>query len=181
MENATDIGYLLHKNPANIHQTSLAFGDSHVFYPITEAQKCSMSFLVDVDPITLIRGRKGDASDAYPLQHYVNDRPYVANSFMSVAIAKTFGTALNGSCKRKPELVHHKWSLTIELPCVRVKGGETTIFNFMRPLGYEVECKRLSYDESHPEWGGSPYYCLKLSGVQTIQEALSQKPLAIYM
>jgi len=30
---ATDLGYLLHKNPQKMHTTEHKFGDAHVFYP----------------------------------------------------------------------------------------------------------------------------------------------------
>jgi RNA repair, ligase-Pnkp-associating, region of Hen1 len=33
---ATDLGYLLHKNPANLHSFDLSFGKAHVFYPEAE-------------------------------------------------------------------------------------------------------------------------------------------------
>jgi hypothetical protein len=44
------------------------------------------------------------------LDQYVNDRPYVASSFMSVAIARVFNSALAGNSKDRPELV------TVPLP-----------------------------------------------------------------
>jgi RNA repair, ligase-Pnkp-associating, region of Hen1 len=44
------------------------------------------------------------ASPDLLLQPYVNDRPYVASSFLSVAIAEIFGTELSGRCKERPEL-----------------------------------------------------------------------------
>ena len=40
------------------------------------------------------------------LDQYVNDRPYVASSFMSVAIARVFNSALAGNSKDRPELVN---------------------------------------------------------------------------
>ncbi len=40
------------------------------------------------------------------LDQYVNDRPYVASSFMSVAIARIFNSALAGNSKGRPELVN---------------------------------------------------------------------------
>jgi protein phosphatase len=112
MENATDIGYLFHKNPANLHQTSLAFGDSYVFYPITEPQKCSMSFLVDVDPITLIRGRKGDASDAYPLQHYVNHYTWPFDSLDDIKVAPFHILATEGQAHYNRDHIWHMESIT---------------------------------------------------------------------
>jgi len=43
-----------------------------------------------------VRGRKGPPGEGRSLEQYVNDRPYVASSFLSVAIAEVFGTALGG-------------------------------------------------------------------------------------
>jgi hypothetical protein len=44
---ATDLGYLLHKNPANTHAKELAFGEALLYYPeATEAQCTARSFLV---------------------------------------------------------------------------------------------------------------------------------------
>ena len=58
--------------------------------------------LLDVDPIKLVCGNRGVAPS---LQRYVNDRPYVASSPLSVAIVAAFGTAMNGRSKERPECV----------------------------------------------------------------------------
>ena len=89
---ATDLDYLLHKNPARVQSFSLAFGSAHVFYPEATEQTCTAALLLDIDPVGLVRGRRGAAGDGM-LQQYVNDRPYVASSFMSVAIAQVFSAA----------------------------------------------------------------------------------------
>jgi hypothetical protein len=66
---ATDLGYLVSKNPDR-HQTfDLAFGTAHVFYPEATVERCSVALIVDVDPIGLVPGR-GDADG--PLTQYVN-------------------------------------------------------------------------------------------------------------
>jgi hypothetical protein len=52
---------------------------------------------MDIDPVALVRGRRGSGSDAGLLGQYVNDRPYVASSFLSVAIASVFGSGMKGS------------------------------------------------------------------------------------
>src|SRR5207249_2190928 len=44
------------------------------------------------------RGGKGGAED-----QYVNDRPYVASSLLSVVLSRWFNSALGGRCERKPE------------------------------------------------------------------------------
>ncbi|XXZ19857.1 hypothetical protein WME92_37020 [Sorangium sp. So ce307] len=99
---ATDLGYLLVKNPARTQSFSLSFGKAHVFYPEATEERCTAALLLDVDPVDLVRGR--GAGDPGTLAQYVNDRPYVASSFLSVAIAQVFGSALGGKCRHKPEL-----------------------------------------------------------------------------
>src|SRR5262245_46262556 len=91
---ATDLGYLLHKNPARAQSFDLSFGRAHVFYPEAADERCTAALLLDVDPIGLVRGRGRGGSQT--LDQYVNDRPYVASSFLSVAIAQVFGSALSG-------------------------------------------------------------------------------------
>ncbi|MDE0001341.1 MAG: hypothetical protein OXQ29_01425, partial [Rhodospirillaceae bacterium] len=82
---ATDLGYLLHKNPARVQAFELSFGKAHVFYPQASEERCTAALLLDVDPVALVRGRGSMSTD------YINDRPYVASSFLSVAIARVFG------------------------------------------------------------------------------------------
>src|SRR5688572_23261681 len=103
---ATDLGFLLHKNPARVHSVELAFGAAHVFYPEASDERCTAALMLDVDPVRLSRGR--DARAGFPLRAYVNDRPYVASSFLSVAMARAFGSALGGRSKERPELAEAK-------------------------------------------------------------------------
>ncbi|HEY4387619.1 MAG TPA: 3' terminal RNA ribose 2'-O-methyltransferase Hen1, partial [Ktedonobacteraceae bacterium] len=97
---ASDLGYLLHKHPERVQTFSLNFGQAHVFYPESSIERCTAALLLDIDPVQLVRGR----DRAMALEQYVNDRPYVASSFLCVAIADVFGTALNGHCTARPEL-----------------------------------------------------------------------------
>jgi 3' terminal RNA ribose 2'-O-methyltransferase Hen1 len=57
---ATDLGFLLHKNPGRHHVAELGFGTAHVVYPEAAEERCSAAVLVDVDPVRLVRGRPGD-------------------------------------------------------------------------------------------------------------------------
>ena len=81
---ATDLGYLLHKNPARLQTEELSFGKAYVFYPDASVNLCTAALLVEIDPVALVRGR-GPAGEGGQLEQYVNDRPYAANSFLSVA------------------------------------------------------------------------------------------------
>ncbi len=60
---ATDLGYLLHKNPARVHAFDLAFGKAHVFYPRADESLCTAALLVEVDPVGLVRKRRGPAGE----------------------------------------------------------------------------------------------------------------------
>lgn len=53
---ATDLGYLLHKNPARAQSFTLSFGQAHVFYPEASEGRCTAALLLDVDPVTRLRG-----------------------------------------------------------------------------------------------------------------------------
>src|ERR1700758_640314 len=96
---ATDLGYLLHKNPSRVQLFELSFGKAHVFYPEMTHNRCTAALLLDVDPVGLVRSRRGRSGEGGMLDQYVNDRPYVASSFMSVAIARIFNSALAGTSK----------------------------------------------------------------------------------
>src|SRR5215213_1236549 len=121
---ATDLGYLLHKNPAKAQTFSLNFGQAHVFYPEVSDDRCTAALLLDVDPIGLVRNRRGPAGEGFSLEQYVNDRPYAASSFLSVAIAEVFGSALSGKSREKPELAAQKLPFVARVPVLPCRGGE---------------------------------------------------------
>ncbi len=91
---ATDLGFLLHKNPARVQTEDLSFGKAHVFYPEANEGLCTVALLVEVDPVALVRGR-GPAGEGGQLEQYVNDRPYAANSFLSVAMGRPPGRGIS--------------------------------------------------------------------------------------
>src|SRR6516225_6822524 len=142
---ASDLGYLLHKHPDRCQSFDLSFGKAHVFYPEVGAEKCSACLLLDVDPVGMVRGKSAGAN--FLLAQYVNDRPYAASSFMSVAIAQVFGSALQGRCKDRPELTTTPISLAARIDVLPVRGGEQFLRNVFEPLGYEVEAERGPLDE----------------------------------
>src|SRR3712207_2999875 len=88
---ATDLGYLLHKNPARVQEFELAFGRAHVFYPEASEERCTAALLLELDSVGLVRGRRRSGGEDGPLRQYVNDRPYVASSFLSVALSSIYG------------------------------------------------------------------------------------------
>jgi 3' terminal RNA ribose 2'-O-methyltransferase Hen1 len=159
---ATDLGYLLHKNPGRAQESELAFGRAHLFYPEATEDRCTFALLLDLDPVALVRGNAGQEGGL--LDQYVNDRPYAASSFLSVAMSTSLRTALNGRCDQRPELVQQAIPLEAAVTPLPVRGGADLIDRLFGPLGYEIETASIPLDESWPEWGASPYVTLKLRG-----------------
>lgn len=174
---ATDLGYLLAKHPERSQSFDLPFGQAHVFYPEAGDERCTFALLLDVDPIGLVRGRREGRTPS--LFEYVNDRPYVASSFLSVAISKVLGTALNGRCKTRPELPEEQLPLEARLPTIPCRGGERLLRRLFEPLGYEVEATRHPLDEKFPEWGEGPYHAVVLRGVTRLRDLLTHLYLLV--
>lgn len=170
-EPATDLGYLLHKNPAKCQAFELSFGQAYVFYPEATAHRCTAALLLDVDPVGMIRG--GARFREGLLDQYVNDRPYVASSLLSVAIAQVYGSALGGRCKERPELADVAIPLTATLSVLPCRGGQEFLEQIFGPLGYAVRATRHPLDERFPEWGESPYYTVELTKTTTLKELLA--------
>ncbi len=164
---ATDLGFLLHKNPARVQAEALPFGIAHVFYPKADEDACTAALLLEIDPVALVRGRE----DAGQAEQYVNDRPYAANSYLSVAMGRLFATAMSGRSKERPELVGTAIPLVAELPVLAAEGGLAR--RLFAPLGYEVETEGGLLDEAFPEWGESPYVSLRLTGTVRLQDLLT--------
>jgi 3' terminal RNA ribose 2'-O-methyltransferase Hen1 len=166
---ATDLGFLLHKNPARVQAFDLSFGKAHVFYPEAQAAHCTAALLLDVDPVQLVRGKRGVG---FTLDQYVNDRPYVASSLLSVAISQVFGTALSGRCRDKPELAELRLPLVARLAALPCRGGEVLLRQLFEPLGYVGTAAREPLDPRFPEWGEGPYYTVELSGTYRVRDLL---------
>jgi 3' terminal RNA ribose 2'-O-methyltransferase Hen1 len=165
-EPATDLGYLLHKNPANLHSAEFGLGKAHVFYTSATTRRCTACLLLELDPVELVRG-------ARQLEDYVNDRLYVSSSYLTVAMGRVFGTALAGNCKNRPELVSTKLPLEITAEVIRSRGGAVILRKLFEPLGYSVDATPIPLDEKFPEWGESYYFRLTIAGSATVHDALS--------
>jgi len=190
---ANDLGFLLHKHPERFQSFDLSFGKAHVYYPEVSAERCTACLLLDVDSVGMVRGKNGEQS--FLLAHYVNDRPYTASSFMSVAIAQVFGSALQGRCKDRPELATTAIPLSARLDVLPVRGGERFLRAVFEPLGYAVEAIReflrrgvvpersrsagriicmSSVHEVIP-WGGHANYAASKGGILMLMKTLSQE------
>jgi 3' terminal RNA ribose 2'-O-methyltransferase Hen1 len=166
---ATDLSYLLYKNPAKVQSFNLAFGQAHVFYPEASDERCTAALLLDINPVGLVRRDSG----GFALAQYVNDRPYAASSFMSVAIAQVFGSALQGRSKERPALAESAIPLQAKISALPCRGGEALLRQLFEPLGYTLTAERYPLDPVFPAWGASAYYTVTLTGVLRLSDLLA--------
>ena len=168
---ATDLGYLLHKHPDRAQAFAQPFGEARVFYPEANEERCTAALLLEVDPVGLVR--RGGRSSGFALAEYVNDRPYVASSFMSVAMVNVFKSAMAGTCKGHEELAAAPMPLEAWLPVVPARGGIELARRLFDPLGYRVEARELKLDPEFPEWGADRHVELRLSGEARLADLLT--------
>jgi 3' terminal RNA ribose 2'-O-methyltransferase Hen1 len=170
---ASDLGFLLHKHPGKAQTFDVSVGTAHVFYPEATDDTCTAALLLEVDPVALVRGRKGPSSEAFSLGQYVNDRPYAASSMLAVAMAKVFRTAMSGRCDARPELAASTLPLSIRIPALPCRGGVDLLKRFFEPLGWQVDATTSLLDARFPNWGDSRYLDVTLHGTIRLADALN--------
>jgi 3' terminal RNA ribose 2'-O-methyltransferase Hen1 len=168
---ATDLGYLLHKHPDRVQAFDLKFGHAHVFYPEVSEGRCTVALLLQIDPVGLVRRPAG--GEGFALEQYVNDRPYVASSFLSVAMAEVFGTALAGRSRERPGLAETAIPLTARLPALPARGDEPVLRRLFEPLGYALTAERHPLDPDVPAWETSPYLTVTIAGERRSRDLLA--------
>jgi 3' terminal RNA ribose 2'-O-methyltransferase Hen1 len=167
---ATDLGFLLMKNPANVHEAELTFGRATVFFPEADEARCTAALSVEVDPVMLVRGKMGSEG---LVDQYVNDRPYAASSLLSVALGRVFGTALSGRSKQRPELAETPCAFSAMVTPLPVRGERDLPQQLFGPLGYEVATEAIALDPAVPEWGDSFYVTMTIKGKQRLADLLA--------
>jgi 3' terminal RNA ribose 2'-O-methyltransferase Hen1 len=172
-EPATDLGYLLHKHPDRVQSFHQSVGTAYVFYPEAQPRRCTAALLLEVDPVSLVRGRKGPSGEGFALGQYVNDRPYAASSMLAMALKDVFRTALTGRCDARPELASQAIPLAIRVPALPCRGGPDLLRRLFEPLGWRVEATASALDPEIPDWGDSRYLDVRLAGQVRLADALN--------
>lgn len=166
---ATDLGFLLHKHPERVHETELPFGKALVVYPQADEARCEAALILDVDPIGLVRG---NGRTEGLLDAYVNDRPYAASSFLSVAMGRALRTAMSGTSRERPELARQEIPLEAAVTPLPVRGGERLVRELFEPLGWSVEIEPVPAAAS-AGGGSTAYVTLRLSGYARLSALLN--------
>jgi 3' terminal RNA ribose 2'-O-methyltransferase Hen1 len=153
-----------------MHELELSFGKARLFYPDASEGKCSAALVLDVDPVALVRGKGG--SDGL-LDQYVNDRPYAASSFLTVAMGRLMREAISGRSKERQTLADCAIPLEALLTPLPARGGAELVKKLFEPLGYAVTCEPIAMDPVRPDWGASPYVKLLLSAETQLSRLLT--------
>lgn len=168
---ATDLGYLLHKHPDKLQSVELAVGHAHIYYTEADEHSCTACLLLDINPVDLVRG---GGRQAFLQEHYVNDKPYTSGSFMGTALLKAFGSAMNGACLAKPELVQTPIPLSAKIHALNVTCDKGYIGRLFEPAGFQFSFEPTQLDPVFPDWGESRAVNLTVAKTATLKEFLSQ-------
>jgi hypothetical protein len=107
------------------------------------------------------------------LRQYVNDRPYVASSFLSVAIADVFASAMAGRSRDRAELAASEIPLEAHIAAVPCRGGEDMLRRLFEPLGYSVVATQATLEMSAPDAGASRYFSVTLTATRRVADLLT--------
>jgi len=168
--NTSELGFLLHKNPYRPQSFELGYGSAYVFYPEVSDEKTTAALLLDIDPIDLARGKENSSSGG--LFDYVNDRPYVSSSFLSVAISSVFRTAMTGRADEYQALSDSSLDLQAAIAMLPCRSDPVMLNRVFEPLGYEISYETFDMDENFPGWGKSKYVNLTVKGKVRLRDLL---------
>ncbi|MFD1146887.1 3' terminal RNA ribose 2'-O-methyltransferase Hen1 [Saccharothrix hoggarensis] len=157
---ATDLSHLLHKHPERAQSFTTSSGTAHVFYPRADEEECTVALLLEVDPVALVRG------PGSTLTQYVNDRPYVAGSLLTVALGSVFRTAMNGRSESRRDVAATPIPLTVRVPVLPHRLVE----RLFAPLGWTVAITPIPLGDGFGE--DSRYADVTLTGTLTLSDAL---------
>lgn len=144
-----------------------------MFYPEATHERCTAALLLEIDAVGLVRGRPKSAGLDTAMQQYVNDRPYVVSSLMSVAIGDVYRSAMTGTSKERPELAEQAIPLVARLDVVPCRGGEAMLRRLFEPLGYQMQVEPHALDDTFPEWGDSRYFSVTLDATCRLADLLA--------
>ena len=133
---ARDLGFLLHKHPDHVHAKKTSAGDAMIFYSEVSEERTTAVLHLEVDPVGLVRGKNRQVDGL--LAQYVNDRPYVANSFLSVALGRSFAQTMAGKSKDRQELADKPLDFEVRILPVALSGDRELLSALFEPLGYEI-------------------------------------------
>jgi 3' terminal RNA ribose 2'-O-methyltransferase Hen1 len=170
---ATDLGYLLFKHPDRVQEFKQSFGTVTVFYPEASDERCTVAVLLEIDPVRLARSA-GKGTPDFSLAQYVNDRSYAASSMLGVGVADVFSTARSGRGDSRQVVADSEIPLEITIPVLPCRGGPDIARRIFEPLGWHVDAHQIPLDDRFPEWGGSRYVQLRLTGTLRLADALNQ-------
>ena len=182
---ATDLGFLLHKNPARAQSTARVGRApptcSTRRRPSSAARPrcCSRSTRSRSSAAAAAAGRRRTGRRSASAQ-YVNDRPYAASSMLAVALGKVFSSARRGVSRERPELARTPDPARGRPAGAVLPGRRRDGRALLRARSAGRSRPRpVPLDESFPEWGDSRYVTVRLTGTLRVADALNHLYVAL--
>ena len=159
---ATDLGYLLGKNPDRCQSFELAYGKAHVFYPEATAERCTglPAARHRSDRARAQAPRRPDDATLDALrQRSAVRRVVVSERRDRAGVRRCHGGTLRRSdqSSRRPRSL---WSLGSRR--CRAAAANGSFAPLFEPLGYEVSAERHPSRRAVPEWGEDPIFAVEL-------------------
>lgn len=168
-DNVKAVSYLLAKNPGNLYERNQKGHLVRMFYSKFTEEELEMTIFVTPDSLELIQ----NGSNSYDITHYINDREFAVSSIFLSLIRSALGTALNGQPKEEyAEWVTHPFPFTFELGPVNSSLSDQQVVALFEPMGYQVDITRPDIQYSFELKEKSTVRTIRLSGEQTLQDAL---------
>ncbi len=150
---------------ASSRRSTCRFGKAHVFYPEATAERCTAALLLDVDPVGLVRGRKGPAGEGFAARP-VRQRPALRRL---VVPERGDRAGLRLGARRAGARTARNWPtspipLEARLAVLPCRGGEAFLRRCSSRSATRSTATRHPLDEPVPEWGESRVLHRRRSG-----------------
>ncbi|NJO13465.1 MAG: hypothetical protein HC872_08370 [Gammaproteobacteria bacterium] len=141
---ASDLGYLLEKHPARVHEIELAGGKATVFY-----SEASVDRLYRSAPPRSRSGGAGARPPARGIAAALRERSaYAASSLLSVALNAAFRSALGGRSRQRAELAATPIPLQAVCQCCAVGVGRMASVRCSSRWATSLLCNRCPWMRS---------------------------------
>jgi hypothetical protein len=144
---ATDLGCLFDQHLDTVTSVSLPFGQAMVRFSRADDAHCTAQVMLQAQP-------------AVP-------------SFVGVALAEIFGSALQRRGDTRPEVGGRALPFEVELPAVPCVEGPALPRRLFGPLGYHVAVSPVPCDPRLPVPAGDDQLALRLTGIVRLSDLLS--------
>ena len=168
---ATDIGFLLHKNPDEFHKIPFNFGDVYIFYPYGSPELCMATLIVKIDPIKLYE--KSFIDVCYDFPFIETEYEVFGFSLFSMLLSKIYVMTLNGISNSRSELVNLSIPLSANIINVMHYDKVLLIKEFFEQLEYNVRIENKSGNNNETKLCKIECFNIEITAIIPLKNILS--------